>query len=420
MATIKKSYLETLPAEVLHRIYDELDAETILFSIRCVSKRLYSITNNYNRYRLDFHYMSISNIRVMARIIDPKNVISLTLSDEEESYGEISLFLSHFHLDQFIRLRSLTLINLRDRDADLFENYINKCCLTTVSISFDYPYPKNIKQLLTSIVSLNGLRKLELACEDRILDDLQWPIQCRVENLTISGRCKWNIIYFILNHSPYLRTLVLKLFDIGESDENIVTQSDVKQFNNLVSLSLYIRSRIKISDIYSILTFLPNLTHLRLSGWIAEDNLSSCNGHQWANLIQTKLPLLKQFEFHFSHQARANQDCTIMESLIESFRTPFWLENNSWIVKYDYECDEDILNGRQIVISFSRDHADLAYGSRVYTIPVFQNDFDYSNRQIRVINSILNTIDKNEPIVVNSYKLTIDVNRMMTENIQEK
>ncbi|CAF1479182.1 unnamed protein product [Rotaria magnacalcarata] len=135
MSTEKKSNLETLPVEPIHRIFDALDSETILFSIRFVYKRLYSSADVYNQYKLDFRYLSKSDLPLLARIIDPKNVVSLMISDEIETYGQIGLFLSHFRLHEFIRLDSLTLIKVKDKDLDTIQKYIKKHTLTTISIS---------------------------------------------------------------------------------------------------------------------------------------------------------------------------------------------------------------------------------------------------------------------------------------------
>ncbi|CAF1416602.1 unnamed protein product [Rotaria magnacalcarata] len=92
MSTTNKSRLEALAIEVIYRIFDYLDAETILFSLRCVSKQLYSVAITYNRYELDFRYMLKSDLPVIARIINPENVVSITLSDELRTKNQIKLF----------------------------------------------------------------------------------------------------------------------------------------------------------------------------------------------------------------------------------------------------------------------------------------------------------------------------------------
>ncbi|CAF3971172.1 unnamed protein product [Rotaria sp. Silwood1] len=95
-----------------------------------------------------------------------------------------------------------------------------------------------------------------------------------------------------------------------------------------------------MDDVEIILTILPTLTHFRLFGLTCRTDPSLFDGFRWENFIQTKLPLLNQFEFCLTRLALTNQDCTTMESLIAPFRTPFWLQIKHWVVKYDYECDK--------------------------------------------------------------------------------
>ncbi|CAF3370408.1 unnamed protein product [Rotaria socialis] len=90
--SIPKDQFEYGVIELVHRIFDQLDAHTILYSIRCVCKRLHSIASIYNRYELDFRFMSKSDLPVMAHIIDPKNIISLTLADGIRTRCQIRLF----------------------------------------------------------------------------------------------------------------------------------------------------------------------------------------------------------------------------------------------------------------------------------------------------------------------------------------
>ena len=128
--------LHILPVEIIHRIFDHFDGQTILLSVRYVCKRLYTITDSYNRYELDFSYISKSDFHLIHRIIDPKNVISLTLSDGNKTPDQIGLFLLHFCIDQFIQLRSLTLIDVQDSVLSKFQKYSIKCPLTILSIEY--------------------------------------------------------------------------------------------------------------------------------------------------------------------------------------------------------------------------------------------------------------------------------------------
>ncbi|CAF3304182.1 unnamed protein product [Rotaria sp. Silwood2] len=90
--------------------------------------------------------------------------------------------------------------------------------------------------------------------------------------MTISGKCNWDITYFIISHSPHLRKLILERFSL---DENITIESDMKQCDHLTSLSLYISYELTMDDLELFLTFLPKLTYLQLfgSGYRADPSL---------------------------------------------------------------------------------------------------------------------------------------------------
>jgi hypothetical protein len=62
--------IQTLPVELIHRIFDNLDTETILFSIRPVCRSFRCIVNTYNRYVLDLQLISKPNFHVVFRSID--------------------------------------------------------------------------------------------------------------------------------------------------------------------------------------------------------------------------------------------------------------------------------------------------------------------------------------------------------------
>jgi hypothetical protein len=106
--------LETLPVEILHRIYDCLDIQTILFSVRSTCKRLKSVVNSYDRCILDVQQLSKSDLQLVSRSPDLRNVISLTLSGANERFNQIDLFISLFGIKQFTRLQVLTLYAIEE------------------------------------------------------------------------------------------------------------------------------------------------------------------------------------------------------------------------------------------------------------------------------------------------------------------
>jgi hypothetical protein len=111
--------LLSLPVELLHRIFDDIDTITLLRSVRYVCKSFYAFLNAYYRFKLDLSSTSRSNIRVICILIRPEQIISLTLSDNATSTS-IRLFLSLVDICRFTRLRFLTLRQIESVNADRF------------------------------------------------------------------------------------------------------------------------------------------------------------------------------------------------------------------------------------------------------------------------------------------------------------
>jgi len=114
----------------------------------------------------------------MARLVDPKNTISLTLANEEKTTDLTRFFIDHFFIDQFSQLLPLTLTV--DEDLNQFRKYITKSSLITFSIWLCGFSSTSIKKLLPAILS------------------------CRLKNLIILDTCSWKLASFIVSYLTHL------------------------------------------------------------------------------------------------------------------------------------------------------------------------------------------------------------------------
>ena len=98
MPTASTATLLSLPPEILHKVLDHLDAQTILLSVRSVCIQLHSIVNTYNRLKLKLaSYRRLANVN---HDFPTENVISLTIYDdwdssEIEDFEQINLERKH-------------------------------------------------------------------------------------------------------------------------------------------------------------------------------------------------------------------------------------------------------------------------------------------------------------------------------------
>ncbi|CAF0824470.1 unnamed protein product [Adineta steineri] len=196
-----------------------------------------------------------------------------------------------------------------------------------------------------------------------------------------------------------------------------------------------------MSIIQSILAMLPNLTHLRLITSEPNEDYSLFDGYRWEKFIQTNLLQSKQFEFCFLPRVKTQQDLTLMDALVLSYQTPFWIENKHWIVKFDCESKKYDLKRYTNVTSMSEDNINYFGQTRLYTIPIIRDKFGYFDRQTQVsqrtyedvfegikvvyegtiiLNSVSNIIDNNQTIIVDVNELILNVNSIIMESIQDK
>jgi len=98
-------------------------------------------------------------------------------------------------------------------------------------------------------------------------------------------------------------------------------------YSQLISLTLE-DSELHMDECEIVLSLTPSLEHLHIVG-----GTNLFDGFHWEKFIQTKLKKLNQFEFAFCGDTKfILEDSSDIESLITSFRTPFWIENKHWFV----------------------------------------------------------------------------------------
>ena len=122
LATTTTATLLTLPPEVLHRIFDDLDTQTILLSVTLVCRQLHLIVNTYNRFKLKT--VSREQFVNISCHFPTENVISLTVCDDWAGLELEDGCCLVESLRRFTRLRSLTLHDIFDDELDILLSYL--------------------------------------------------------------------------------------------------------------------------------------------------------------------------------------------------------------------------------------------------------------------------------------------------------
>ncbi|CAF0820089.1 unnamed protein product [Rotaria sordida] len=349
---MSNSPLDTLPVEILYHIFDYLDIQTIVLSFRYVCKRFYSITNSYDRYNFNFKSISKPYFYVICQLIPFENVISLTLSDEDKTRGQIQLFLSLFSIEKFIRLQSLTLLQINKIHLNSIANYVITSSLKTLSISTQIVHAREntIPSLLSSAIAHHSLENLHLSIWTKDWNDIKWPMNRTLHYIQIINSLTFKQFCLILQNSPNLRTLVVKEVEIHDN-ENYVYVAPLQQLTSLI----FENGLINIDTLELCLSLTPSLTYLKLTGTGSLFN-SSFDGCQLEKIIR-KLNSLKKFEFFLQILTHNNYRSRNVEILMNSFRTSFWLDNMDCSITCDY-----IINSHKLML---------------YTLPICNTRFVY-------------------------------------------
>ncbi len=393
--------LYNLPIELIYHIFGHLDVQTILFSFRNVCKRFYTIVNSYNRYELDFCSISKIDFHRICHILPAENIISITLSDNDMTPGQICLFMSLFNMAQFVHLRSLTLIQIEKSELNLLMEQVNINSLIALSINIRKNNSKSkdasMIRLLSSIARAN-LRKLDLSMWDHEINNMIWPRQCTIQYLTIGHYVTFKQVCKILCQLSHLRILVLRNCIMNDTDETMMTLSDVERNSQLTSLT-FKDSRLQMNQLELLLSLTPSLVHLQLTGSVSSSDVI-LDGSRWENFIQTKLPSLEKFEFFFRAKADMNLNSTAIESWIVPFRTIFWLKRKSWFITCNYISKTATL--------------------RLYSVPVCDPYITYESDFHKTVYTTCPTIDNNTSIMNNVREVHLDLTLIMATVTAQK
>jgi hypothetical protein len=111
-----------LPIELVHEMFDYLSMTDILQAFSNINSYFDKAISDYKTYHIDFRSCCKLNFDRICFRIQPDHIVSLVLSNNDDTPDQFRLFFSQFNIKQFRCLRSMTLINIEN---DLLLNLIN-------------------------------------------------------------------------------------------------------------------------------------------------------------------------------------------------------------------------------------------------------------------------------------------------------
>ncbi|CAF1034423.1 unnamed protein product [Adineta steineri] len=104
--------LDQFPVELIFDVFTYLTASEILHSFHNFSQYLRQCIRSYQHYKINFQSIRKREYDWICKVIHPDQIMSLTVSDDEETPGQMDLFFSNNQ--SFTRLEHLRLRNLED------------------------------------------------------------------------------------------------------------------------------------------------------------------------------------------------------------------------------------------------------------------------------------------------------------------
>lgn len=309
-------------------------------------------------------------------------IISLKLSNEGIR-GQIQEFLSLFPLNEFINLRSLSLINLKDKNI---EQLLPMLPLLSNLYHFSFTDLKYRTSEILSALSKSKLRILSIP-------EFQYGIavfkKMLITSLTISY-CRSHELCELFKYASMLK--YLKIEDLSD----YIQQYDLAKFP--IEKAVYLKQLIvdycmdDFEIVEQLLKRIPNLTIFTIC---APDKIDMIDANRWQHLIESSLPHLRVFNFYFGFRFSHYYPKDILNEL-QQFQTNFWCEQHHWHTNYEITYD-------------SASIYTIPYVWKQYTLVPTMNRYSYSNEFDNVTMLILSrkAIKDNSPYYFKNVKSLI-------------
>ncbi|CAF0829008.1 unnamed protein product [Adineta steineri] len=337
---ISKMKLEMLPNELLLDLFEYFDCIYLLRSFFGYNNRFNQLIYIYlQTHQLNLEFISKDNFDLISQKYLSSlthHIISLRLSNEQTPNLSNLLFSSNFTIDNFFYLQSLYLHYIPSLDILIeityyCKNLIYLTDLTIIKCNINEKL-KNCINLFHNIwnipkLSYCNLDGIELKCFSL---SFMSKISLTIKKLFIENiSCDLSYLFCILNCTPNLEQLSTTIYSYSTN-----TNLDAI-IESMKSLKIYYQG--SIDSLKTILSQMPNLTHLKI-----ETLDLIMDGNVWKQILNDYLFKIEIFQLKMKLEFEGN-DTDVENSvnqLLDSFNTRFWIEEHQWYVRCDWELSE--------------------------------------------------------------------------------
>jgi hypothetical protein len=326
VSTVMK--FELIPNEIVMECFSYLNVHEIFHAFDQLNYRFYKLIRNIKLHlNLDYVRKSVFNQFCEKLLLNPEiktQISSLCLSNKGK-YDQINEFQSLFSINDFSRLRSLTLIQLKDISEEKLKSIISLIpdlhSLHLIECDMD------VENELLDSLSASKLRTLSINSLEYCLSSMEAILS--ITNVTIV-HCAFLYLSRFLESIP-----MIKYLNIEECSSIGISQGTEKYYP--VYPAVHLKQLIIGNFKYKFIEFetfvkeTPNLKSLTISTYYNSD---SFDARRWEYLITSSLPYLEIFKFNFDFFCdRENLDEDI-QNIFERFQTDFWHKQHQWYTEY--------------------------------------------------------------------------------------
>ncbi|CAF1934510.1 unnamed protein product [Rotaria magnacalcarata] len=317
------TYFDRLPVELLHMIFQFLSDCDVIWSFFYVSPYLDAVVNNYNYQKINFQSISKTRFDFVCNHLNLPRIISLTLSNDSKTPGQVELFFNRFKLQDFISLRVLTIISVTSEDINPILSDLPKLPHLTSLIT---ECRSHQSLLLGQVLNqLKSLQHLSVSYGDIFDHNVALPLR-NLKELN-AGICNFLELRRLQMIVPALVSLKINLQ--ANHQLQLFSDSDIWSSLQRLDLTLNHETTITFTEIQQLLYRFHKLTHLTLNVRGLAENLA--NGYLWETC--SAIIRLRTFHFiiEFDNHPLIDQS-ELVDEIFRSFSTPFWLDVKKWYI----------------------------------------------------------------------------------------
>ncbi|CAF4123193.1 unnamed protein product [Rotaria sp. Silwood2] len=348
---------ELLPNEIFVECFQYLNAPDIFNSFDRLNYHFHTLIRN-SPLHLNFQQFkkSLFNEFCQTILTNPEikqNIISLQLSNES-TCGQIQSFLSLISLNEFIHLRSLSLIDINDENDEQLLSMLsllsNLDCFSCTCSEY-----KTLK--IISVLTKSKIRMLTVPQFNFNSTSVYKTMS--ITSLTISN-CDLSDLCQLFKYTPMLKYLKCEHFYNSQitDDELNFTNTNIVYLQKLIIDSS--SAKFQVLEL-----LLKRISNLKIFSIFAPNVLELIDANRWQHLIESSLPYLHTFNFNFGYYAHHSYNEKLIK--FQQFQTDFWHKQHHWYTNYEIE----------------------GFTALIYTLPYVWNEYTLTSTMNRYNNSLI-------------------------------